>query len=64
MPKRKTTLCSNFYTTIGAWEEIGIMEYPNPSKLFSLMKIPGYEKALTHRNAGLKRTVVIISKKD
>ena len=51
-------------TTTEAWEEIGIMEYPNPSKLFSLKNMPGYEKALRHRNAGLERTVVIISKKD
>jgi len=51
-------------TTTGAWEDISIMEYPNPSKLFYLKNMLGYEKALKHRNAGLERTVVIISRKD
>jgi len=49
--------------TQGSWEGIGIMEYPNPSNLFSLKKMPGYKKALTHRRAGLERTALIISKK-
>ncbi len=50
--------------TKGVWDGIGIMEYPNPSKLFALKHMPGYQKALTHRDAGLERTVLIISKKD
>ena len=50
--------------TKGSWEGIGIMEYPNPSILFSLEKMPGYKKALIHRRAGLERTALIISKKD
>lgn len=50
-------------TIKGAWEGVGIMEYPNPAKLFSLEKMPGYSKALIHRRAGLERTVLIISKK-
>ena len=50
--------------TKGIWEGIGIMEYPNPSKLFTLKYMPGYQKALTHREAGLERTVLIVSKKD
>ncbi len=50
--------------TKGIWEGIGTMEYPNPAKLFTLKNMPGYQKALTHRDAGLERTVLIISKKD
>ena len=49
--------------TKGNWESIGIMEYSKPNKLFSLQKMPGYKKALIHRNAGLKRTVNIFSLK-
>lgn len=49
--------------TKGMWEGIGIMEYPTPLKLLTLKNMPGYQKALTHRNAGLERTVVIVSKK-
>ena len=50
--------------TKGMWEGILIMEYPNPLKMFTLKNMPGYEKALRHRNAGLERTVMIISKKN
>ena len=49
--------------TKGVWEGIGIMEYPNPSKLLTLKYMPGYQKALRHRDAGLERTVVIVSKR-
>jgi len=49
--------------TSGNWEAIGIMEYSRPKKLYSLEKMPGYKKALIHRNAGLKRTVNIFSTK-
>lgn len=31
---------------------------------FKLKNMPGYEKALKHRDAGLGRTMVIVSKKD
>ena len=50
--------------TQGAWEGIGVMEYPNPSKIFELEKMPGYKKAYEHRDAGLEKTVLIISKKE
>ena len=49
--------------TSGSWEGLGIMEYPNPSQLIALEKMPGYQKAYLHRNAGLEKTVLIISKK-
>ena len=50
-------------TTKGSWEGIGIMEYSNPLKIFSLEKMPGYIEALNHRRAGLERTALIISKR-
>ncbi len=50
--------------TKGAWEGIGIMEYPTPLGIFDLEKMPGYKKSLNHRRAGLERTVLIISKKN
>lgn len=49
--------------TKGAWEGIGIMEYPSPANLIALEKMPGYKKSLVHRDAGLERTALIISKK-
>ena len=49
--------------TQGAWSGMAIMEYPNPSRLQLLEKMPGYKKALVHRRAGLERTALIISKK-
>lgn len=49
-------------TTQGAWPGIAIMEYPKPSGLQLLEKMPGYKKALVHRRAGLERTALIISK--
>lgn len=50
-------------STMGAWNSVAVMEYSNPSKLFSLKRMPGYVKALKHRTAGLLRTSLIISKK-
>ncbi|MDW3650679.1 MAG: hypothetical protein R8P61_26625 [Bacteroidia bacterium] len=49
--------------TKGPWEGIGIMEYPQPQKIFSLEHMPGYKKAIDHRTAGLERTALIIAKK-
>ncbi len=48
--------------TKGSWEGIGIMEYPTPSNLIALENMPDYKKSLIHRDAGLERTVLIISK--
>lgn len=48
--------------TKGGWEGLGIMRYPSPSKLIALEKMPGYKKSLVHRDAGLERTVLVISK--
>ncbi|MBT5858186.1 MAG: hypothetical protein HOH84_07700 [Flavobacteriaceae bacterium] len=47
--------------TKGNWQALGIMEYSNPKKLYSLEKMPGYKKSLKHRDAGLERTFNIYS---
>jgi uncharacterized protein (DUF1330 family) len=48
-------------STKGSWENVTVMQYPNPSKLFELEQMPGYKSAIKHRNAGLERTALIIA---
>ena len=48
--------------TQGSWAGLAVMQYPNPSKLLSLEKMPGYKSVLKHRKAGLERTALIVAK--
>lgn len=48
-------------STIGFWDDVAVMGYSDPSRLFSLKRMPGYGNALKHRDAGLLRTANIIS---
>jgi hypothetical protein len=45
--------------TLGSWDEVAAMRYPNPSAILSMEQLPFYRAALAHRDAGLARTVVI-----
>lgn len=49
-------------STAGKWTSVGVMRYPNPSKIFQLENMPGYRNVLKHRTAGLERTSLIIAK--
>ena len=48
--------------TSGGWDELVIVRYPRPSSLVQLDRMPGYARALAHRNAGLARTALVISR--
>ncbi len=50
--------------TKGQWQALGIMEYSRAVKMFDLEKIPGYNKALIHRDAGLKRNYNLYATKN
>jgi hypothetical protein len=50
--------------TMGNWEAIGIIEYPKAVKMLDLEKMPGYSKALEHRDAGLERTYNLYATKN
>lgn len=47
--------------TMGAWNEVAAMHYPNARAILSMEHVPEYRAALAHRDAGLERTVVIAS---
>lgn len=47
--------------TLGPWDEVAAMRYPNPAAILSMEHVPEYRAALHHRDAGLERTIVIAS---
>jgi hypothetical protein len=46
---------------IGHWDDVAAMQYPDPAAILSMEHAPDYNGALAHRDAGLKRTLVIAS---
>lgn len=45
--------------TIGNWDDVAAMRYPNPPAILSMEHAPDYHAALDDRDAGLERTLVI-----
>ncbi|HVK79216.1 MAG TPA: hypothetical protein VM915_01255 [Verrucomicrobiae bacterium] len=45
--------------SVGVWDDVAAMRYPNPSAILSMENVPEYHAALYHRDAGLARTIVI-----
>ncbi len=45
--------------TVGHWDDVAAMRYPNPSAILSMEHAPDYHAALDDRDAGLERTLVI-----
>jgi len=45
--------------TIGEWDDIAVMQYPQPTTILMMDQIDEYQQSLYHRNAGLKHTVII-----
>lgn len=45
--------------TIGRWDDVAAMRYPNPPAILSMEHAPDYHAALDDRDAGLERTRVI-----
>jgi hypothetical protein len=50
--------------TAGTWDDIGVMQYSEPKGILTMEQIPAYRAALTHRDAGLERTVIITALQD
>jgi uncharacterized protein (DUF1330 family) len=44
------------------WHQIAIMEYPSVDAFVDMLRDPDYLAALAHRDAGLERTVVLVSR--
>lgn len=52
-------------TIIGAgdgWHQIAIMEYPSTDAFVDMVRDPDYVAGLVHRDAGLARTLVLVSR--
>ncbi|MEO1014769.1 MAG: hypothetical protein AAFX08_06215 [Pseudomonadota bacterium] len=47
--------------TMGEWDDLAAMMYPDPTAILYMEQIPAYQKALADRDRGLSRTVVIAS---
>ena len=45
--------------TMGRWDDLAAMRYPNPPAILSMEHAPDYHAALDDRDAGLERTLVI-----
>ncbi|MBL8546800.1 MAG: hypothetical protein JNL81_10055 [Hyphomonadaceae bacterium] len=45
--------------TVGHWDDLAAMRYPNPPAILSMEHAPDYHAALEDRDAGLERTMVI-----
>ncbi|MCX7359455.1 MAG: hypothetical protein NT015_15105 [Alphaproteobacteria bacterium] len=45
--------------TVGDWDDLAAMRYPNPPAILSMEHAPDYQAALDDRDAGLERTMVI-----
>lgn len=45
--------------TVGRWDDVAAMRYPNPPAILSMEHAPDYHAALDDRDAGLERTLVI-----
>ncbi|HYC00990.1 MAG TPA: DUF1330 domain-containing protein [Candidatus Limnocylindrales bacterium] len=46
----------------GRWHQIATMEYPNTEAFIDMLRDPDYTAALVHRDAGLARTIVVVSR--
>jgi uncharacterized protein (DUF1330 family) len=52
-------------SVIGAddgWHHVAIMEYPNAEAFLDMLGDPDYTAGLVHRDAGLARTLVLVTK--
>ncbi|RIL05382.1 MAG: DUF1330 domain-containing protein [Proteobacteria bacterium] len=46
----------------GAWHQIAILQYPSTEAFVDMALDPDYTAALVHRDAGLARTVVLVTR--
>ena len=45
-----------------AWDQIAIMEYPSTDAFLDMIRDPEYVAALVHREAGLEKTVILVTR--
>lgn len=46
----------------GGWDQVAIMQYPNTEAFIDMIRDPDYSTALVHRDAGLARTEVFVTR--
>lgn len=46
----------------GPWDQIAIMQYPDVDAFVDMIRDPGYQAALVHREAGLAATAILVSR--
>ncbi|AMO69087.1 hypothetical protein DOK_07214 [gamma proteobacterium BDW918] len=46
----------------GPWHRVATMEYPNIAAFLDMIADPVYQQALVHRDAGLKDTIVLVTR--
>jgi uncharacterized protein (DUF1330 family) len=46
----------------GPWDQIAIMQYPEIDTFVDMIRDPGYQTGLVHRDAGLAATAILVSR--
>jgi uncharacterized protein (DUF1330 family) len=46
----------------GSWDRVATMEYQNIAAFIEMISDPEYKESLVHRSAGLKNTIVLVTK--
>jgi uncharacterized protein (DUF1330 family) len=44
------------------WQQVAIMQYPSTAAFVDMLRDPDYAAALVHRDAGLAKTVVLVTR--
>ena len=46
----------------GPWDQIAVMQYPGTDAFVDMIRDPGYQAGLVHRDAGLAETAILVSR--
>jgi uncharacterized protein (DUF1330 family) len=46
----------------GGWHQVAIVEYPDTEAFVDMIRDPDYEASLVHRDAGLARTLILVTR--
>jgi len=44
------------------WDQIAVMQYPDTDAFVDMIRDPGYQTGLVHRDAGLAETAILVSR--
>ena len=44
------------------WDQIAVMQYPGTGVFIDMIRDPGYQTGLVHRDAGLAQTAILVSR--